>query len=132
MGILNRKSGLTRRKFLRAGIPVTGLFVAACGSDRSFDAGDRPKLTEVQQRILEESIVVESAKSQPTQAALPHLPLKVHPLWSLFGATRSQYSGLIDRAASFDEVAPRLEMANFRQASEGMTLGETVALMADT
>ncbi len=132
MNSLNPKSGLTRRRLLRSGIAVAGLLAAACGSDGSFDAGDRPPLTEKQQQVLEESATVASAKTQPTQAALPSQPLKVHPLWSTFGPTRGQYRSLISQAGSVDEAAPRLEMTSFRQAVQGRTLGQTIALMADT
>lgn len=127
-----RKPGLTRREVLRSGVTFAGFLASACGSAGSLDAGDRPALSEKQRRILDQNTAVASAKTQPNQSQLPGQPLKVHPLWSSFGPTRNHYRRLVERAGSFGDAAPRLELANFRQATEGRTLGESVSLMADT
>ncbi|MCY3800335.1 MAG: extracellular solute-binding protein [Chloroflexi bacterium] len=132
MNSSNQKLAITRRRFLALATASAGILAAACGADESPDFSGMPALTERQKQVLEESADVASAGSRSTRVPLPSQPLKVHPLWSTFGPTRGQYRGVVNRAGSLDEAAPRLEMVRFRQAVDGNTIGRSIALMADT
>ena len=132
MNSSNQKLAITRRRFLSLGAATAGVLAAACGAGESPDFSGNPPLTERQKQVLEESAEVGSAGSRSTRVPLPSQPLKVHPLWSTFGPTRGQFRGVVNRAGSIDEAAPRLEMVRFRQAVDGNTIGRSIALMADT
>ncbi len=132
MAVFKHRRGISRRSFLISVGTAAGIMASACGSSAISGLDESRTLTDVQRRLLGDKDEIATASSQPTQVAQPTKPLMVHPISSSFGPRTSHYRGVIQTAGSVNEIAPRLEMARFRPTIENRTVGQTIALLADT